>query len=191
MMKNKKILLVTLLISTPFCILFGQESEVKDKRQFGTRIFSEIGIGLLPRQNSESTLIPNFNLGVEVVNRFSAYYVSEGLLALNKNDGDKYYHSKSMGGGLAYRIFEFGEKDENTGTISDAVDLRTFVTAAYGSSKRKYTSYNVMLVCYYYRGRARASGKICLGLGYRFMESHTYGVKNTNNFYATIGIRLF
>lgn len=152
-------------------------------------MFIEAGIGYMPRQNRVTTYTPTIKVGYEFVRRLSVYYVFDGALALDKRNGRQFDWSKSMGGGLAYRMFNLGKRDPITLAENCAFDIRAYVTSTYGNSYPKYTAYNLMLVNYGYRGKDWVRGSVYLGLGYRYIDSHTSGFKNTHNFCLELGFR--
>jgi len=180
---------LVILFFLPICFAFGQEKE-EQPRLMEYPLFFEYGVGYMPRQNGVTSYTPTIKVGYEVVKRLSAFYVFDGGLALKKHDGHRYGWSKSMGGGLAYRMFSFGKPDEITKAEGCAFDVRAYVTSAYGNSDQKYTAYNLMLVNYDYRGKGLTMvGDAYFGVGYRYLDSHTRGVKNTHNFCLELGFR--
>lgn len=185
-MNKLRILLMFLFL--PVCLVHGQIQKT-DSLHCRHHTIWEFGVGYMPRQDGKKSFVPNFKIGIEVFKRLSVYYVLDGTLALKKHDGHRYGWSKSMGGGLAYRMFSLYKRDEVTKAEPCAFDLRAYVTSTYGNSDQKYTAYNLMLVNYDYRGKEWTNGDVYLGVGYRYIDSHTRGVKNTHNFCLEIGYR--
>ena len=187
-MNRLKTLLV--LFFLPMCFALGQEQEKEEQKELlDCNVFIEAGIGYMPRQNKVTTYTPTIKVGYEFVKRLSVFYVFDGALSLSKHDGHQYDWAKGMGGGLSYRMFHLGKRDPVTEAERCAFDIRAYVTSTYGNSSPKYTAYNMMLVNYDYRGKDWAGSSVYLGLGYRYMDSHTRGVKNTHNFCLELGFR--
>lgn len=184
---NKKVLLALPLLFAAG-LACGQSHD-SGSRFIRDRIVIETALGMTPRQDGVTSFMPSLKVGCEAVRRLTVYYVLDGTLSLSKHDGHRYGWSNSMGGGLGCRMFNLGGRDAATGAESDAVDLRGFITSTYGKASLKHTSYTLMLAEYYYRGRSNVGDGLCFGLGYRYVDSHTLGVKNTHNLYVSVGYR--
>jgi len=185
-MRKRFLFALLFLLSVSFAC--GQEKK-GDPELLNFPMFIEVGGGFTPRQNGITSISPYLTVGYEAVPRLSVIYVLEGTLALKKHDDHKYSWANGMGGGLSFRMFHFGKRDQVTKAETDAVDVRAFFTSTYGRPGLKYTTYNVMLMDYDYRGKGRIKMNMYVGVGYRYVDSHTLGVKNTHNVYFSFGFR--
>lgn len=185
---------MTLLAVFSFTWAFAQKGEATTgdslQNSYPLPVFLEFGIGYTPRQNGITSYYPSITAGYEVINRVSVFYSHEWDLMLNRNKDKRYEWSKMMGGGLSYRFVGMSLKQSATHRASNAVDVRAYVTTTYGKVDVKHTDYNLKFVNYVYRGKgALLTANMYIGLGYKYIDSHTEGIKNSHNFYAELGVR--
>ena len=87
----------------------------------------------------------------------------------------------SSGGGVGFSF----ARDDNRQT---AWDIRTGIKTSIGNPSWKQTTYDVSVI-WKDAGKKRRP-KAFMGLGFRYMDSHTDGIPNLSIFYATVGCYL-
>lgn len=150
-------------------------------------VYFEFGVGYTPRQNNTHTLVPELNLGFQLSRRMSVFYRMDGMMAMDKTDGHQRYRwTNAMGGGVAFRMIT-GNRQKGWFSNGNSLDLRAYVTTSYAKGDQKFTAYNVTLVKYVFPFTRSFDG--FTEVGYRYVDSHTAGIKNTNNFFVSLGMR--
>lgn len=141
------------------------------------------GVGL--PQHDVTPFFYGVNAGYEFVPRLYVLGRLEVVTGLYEKDGERTWsQAGNLGAGLGYRLL--GAKPSKRG-VADCLDLRVLAGASVGHATWKQTFYDAGLE-WYCRGR-RFSVTPTIGLGYRYVDSRTTGVRNYGSAYLSIGFR--
>lgn len=169
-------------------LMLGVSTGISHAQSFTDRLHFEVSEGVACRHNNIRQFDTSFKLGVDISKRLYAFAAYEGNVALySKNDVRTYFSGGSLGGGLGFKLM-------NDANFPLAFDLRVMALTSLGGSKWlggedwKRTNYDASLVMYLNSNKKHYITPV-LGLGYRYTDSRTVGLKNMGNIYASIGFR--
>ncbi len=152
-------------------------------RRFSFAVSGAVGA----RHRNVTPLFAGIDIGFEFVPRVFVFARAEALAGLHEADDVRTYAlSKSLGGGLGVRLLGRWQ-DAYATSSSQSIDLRASVGSTYGSNDWNYMLYDANLT-WYNRGLLRGCSPT-LGLGFRYMDSRTSGVRSYRNVYLAIGFR--
>lgn len=125
-----------------------------------------------PRQHDMVSWFSFFGVTVEPVKRFKVGVDYVNFLGLHNSDGEKrYFTSNGIGGSVAYRVYCDSKRPRK------GIDAQFRFAHSLGNADMKYTLYDIGAE-FYDR----------VGIGFRIVDSHTSGIRNTNCVYFSIGI---
>lgn len=158
-------------------------------QSFLDRLHFEVSEGVALRHNNIRQYDTSLKLSVDVTKWLYGFAAYEGNVDLySKGDAKTYFSGTSLGGGLGFKLW-------NDANEPIALDLRLSALTSLGGTNKylggeswKRTNYDASLVMYLNSNKKHYFTPI-LGLGYRYTDSHTIGIKNMGNLYATIGFR--
>lgn len=143
------------------------------------------GVGL--PQHDVTPVFAGVNLGYEFAPRVYAFARAEMNTGLYEKDGDRTFNSAgNLGAGLGYRLLG-GGKCSACRSLKECLDVRVMAGSSIGHADWKQTFYDAGLE-YYYRG-SRFFCTPTIGLGYRYVDSRTTGLRNYGSAYVSIGFR--
>lgn len=165
------------------CVLsFSAMAQEQSKGVWGNKCFAEMSIGTGIPSHHITPISGGINVGVNLTERFYLYAGGEGIRGLYEKDEVKtHYKSNGLGGGVGFSF----ARDDNRQT---AWDIRTGIKTSIGNPSWKQTTYDVSVI-WKDAGKKRRP-KAFMGLGFRYMDSHTDGIPNLSIFYATVGCYL-
>lgn len=143
------------------------------------------GIGA-PYRNT-TPLFAGIDIGFECIPRLVVFGRAEALAGLHEvDDARTYAVSKTLGAGLGVRLL--GKWQDTYATaMKHALDLRASVGWTYGKNDWNYALYDANLT-WYCRGVLQGCSPT-VGVGFRYMDSRTSGIRSYRNAYLTIGFR--
>ena len=174
---RKLFFIISILVSTTMAM--------QAQNKLGYFIEDNIQIGA--KQHGMTTVMDNLLVGIEPVRNLKVFFDLQGSLGLYSKDGEKtYYQGTALGGGLGYRVFTDKTGKGMLGN-SDALDVRAAFTTTTGNSEWKYNQFSAGFTLY-----GCDKGKICptVGLGYRYINSRTPGIRNQSSIYIELGLKL-
>lgn len=123
-----------------------------------------------PRQHDVVPLFSFVNLNLKVVEklRFSVAYIAY-LGLQNADNKQNYLWSNGLGGAVSYRLYQTNCRRDK------GLDARFRYGHSVGNGDLKYDLYDVG---FYWLDK--------IGLGYRFVNSHTTGVRNVSSVYFSL-----
>lgn len=182
-MKKLMMLLLSLMFWTN---AFSEDSisvNIKEKHKFAVYGCIEGTASL--RQHG---LAPNFmfaTLEFEPLNKFSFALSYVGFLGLYKEKETKtYYTSQGLAGSLALQIYK-AKTDTFCFSKGGSINAQIRYGHNVGGGDFKFDLYDVGFVSF---GKERKMFGNSFSLGYRYIKSHTAGIRNYNGVYLGIGI---
>lgn len=151
-------------------------------------LFVEENVQASPRQHDMTLVSLNTLLGVEPLKNLKVIVDMQSTLGLHNGGDVQTYHygGLALGGGLAYRLHSYAPGDGILGS-KEAIDVRAIVCSSVSKKDFKYSQYSIGLNLY-----SLDKGKITptIGLGYRYVKSHTPGYRDQSNVYIEIGLKI-
>ncbi len=146
---------------------------------------ANVGAGL--PQHDVTPVFGGVNVGYEFAPRLYAFARAEVNTGLYEKDGERAWNSAgNLGAGLGFRLLGAKGCCGSRG-VKDCLDLRAMAGSSIGHADWKQTFYDAGLE-YYFRGREFGCTPT-IGLGYRYVDSRTTGLRNYSSVYMTIGFR--
>lgn len=181
----KKILFAIAFFVCGITTMNAQDSNASSKpaeNYFMNHLFVEMYAGTGAKSNGMQPMSFGVNIGYELTKRLYMYGSVGGNISLyEKGDAKTFYRSPFAGGGVGVKLID-------TDKITDwpATDIRLAVTNSIGNADWKHTIYDASVILY----KPKAKGiSPTISLGYKYMKSHSTGIKNYGSIYGTIGIR--
>ncbi len=170
-----------------FCCCFSTEvndsTKVEEKHRFNTYVYIESSVS--PRQNG---LIPSFyftTIEVEPIKKLTVGFSYSGFLGLYKDKTTKtYMTAQGLAGCVGWQIFE-SKKKTSFWDKGESINARFRYGHNIGSGDFKYDLYDIGFV---YFAKNRTIVGTSFSAGYRFINSHTTGIRNYSSIYLGIGI---
>lgn len=143
------------------------------------QLYVNVAADVSTRSKGYNTLGVDIQMGWKLSPNFLAYAVCNGGRTLYEKDEVKdHMQHCNLGGGLGYRQKLSGEHE--------SIDYKASVSTSVGNNGWKNTTYDVGVL---YRFPSRGVSPQ-LGIGYRYYDSRTSGVKDHGCVYASIGFSL-
>lgn len=152
-------------------------------RRFSFAVSGAVGAS----HRNVTPLFAGIDIGFEFVPRVFVFARAEALAGLHEADDVRTYAvSKTLGAGLGVRLL--GKWQDTYATaMKHALDLRASVGWTYGKNDWNYALYDANLT-WYCRGVLQGCSPT-VGVGFRYMDSRTSGIRSYRNAYLTIGFR--
>lgn len=174
----KKIVLSIVLATIP--MLMAAQENHSEKEFVKEKFFLHELVSTSSRQHNMKPVQNDLILGWQITNKLSVFADYQAMLGLYNADGTRnYYRSRSgLGGGFGYEIANIRK--------AIGIDVRALATTTVGSPDWKYTQYDIGFIFYDYRNHQRFLSPV-IGIGYRFTDSRTAGLRNLSNIYFQMG----
>lgn len=183
----ERILFTIALVCVNILQMNAQSSQSEKTLTAFDRIHIDAAVSGTTKQHDVQSIRMGLNVGYEFVTRVYTFVHVENNLALQKTEGTRtFFNSPVIGGGLGYRLFGGNGGKRESGT-RDCLDLRIMAGCSVGNCDWKQTIYDAGFQ-YYFKG-SRMTISPTIGLGYRFTDSRTTGLRDQHALYASIGLR--
>lgn len=143
------------------------------------QMYINVATDVSTQSKGYNTLGVDIQMGWKLTPNLLAYAVCNGGRTLYEKDEIKdHMQHCNIGGGLGYRQKLSGD--------NESIDFKASVSTSVGKNSWKNTAYDAGV---FYRFASRGVSPQ-LGLGYRYYDSRTSGVKDHGCIYASIGFSL-
>lgn len=180
-MKIKRLSLLLIgLTLIPSANAQEQSTSVQDK-SFLDRCFFDANVETGMKQHGIDPLFLNFSLGYNFTPQLYGFVKSEYQLGLQKEDGVKTYRDgNGLGIGIGYQL-------DKTAAHGVTYDLKASFLNSIGHTDWKNTTYDIGITMHGNTIKKKVLPYI--GVGFKYVNSHTHEVRNYCGLYASIGIR--
>lgn len=176
----KKVMLFMLLLAC-----WASNSNAQSGSNEKENVFGELHFEGISRFGIKQHGLTPITLGVDIqlclTKRLSILATAErGYTLLEANGIRSNFTDFSAGGGVAYMFL-------NDNSLKNRLELRLQVVNTIGHTNRKHTSYDAGV--YWYQESSRHSIAPLAGIGFRYEQSYTSGIRNWSAPYITLGVR--
>lgn len=148
---------------------------------FLDRCFFDANVETGMKQHGIDPLFLNFSLGYNFTPRLYGFVKSEYQLGLQKeNEVKTYRDGNGLGVGIGYQL----DKPSAHGVT---YDIQASFLNSLGHTDWKNTTYDIGITMHGNTIKKKVLPYI--GVGFKYINSHTHGVKNYCGLYASIGMR--
>lgn len=180
-MKIKKYLFLLIGIFALSANAQSQSASVWVKN-FLEKCYLDINMEVGTKQHDINPCFANFGLGYNFSRRLYAGVKAEYQLGLHEENGLKTYkRNTDLGACVGYQL----DKPAEHGTT---FDLQVSFLNSIGNADWKNTTYDIGIIM-----RNNSTNKKVfpyIGIGFRYIDSHTNGMSNHAGLYASLGVKL-